>query len=83
MKPLDFIVTKEGNVGIITEVSIIQGVYTASIEFLHSFKSGMRSAWWNADEFEVIDSLPDILSRCLGHPFGHNSFQPFKYESYF
>jgi len=80
MKPLDFIVTKDGNVGMITEVSTTQGIHTASIEFLHLFQLGMKTAWWDANEFEVIDNLPDILSRCLKHPFGNNSLQPFQQE---
>jgi len=76
MKPLDFIRTKAGNIGIITEVSTSGGQNTASIEFLNSFK-GEKSAWWHKDEFEIIDNLPDLLSRELAHPMGTGSFQPF------
>lgn len=76
MKPLDFIKTIKGNVGIITEVSTTQGILSASIEFLNGF-NGEKNAWWDADEFEIIDSLPDLLSRKLAHPFGNNSLQPF------
>ena len=77
MKPLDFIRTKDGDVGMITEVSTTQGINSASIEFLNCFK-GNKSAWWSVDEFEIVDNLPDLLSRELKHPFGKNSLQPFK-----
>lgn len=77
MKPLDFIKTKLGNIGMITEVSVSQGEHTASIEFLETFQ-GEKSAWWHKDEFEIIDNLPNLLSRELAHPFGSDSLQPFK-----
>ena len=76
MKPLDFVKTKKGNVGMITEVSASVG-FQASIEFLGTFE-GEKNAWWSASEFEVIDSLPDLLSRNLKHPFGTGSLQPFR-----
>ena len=74
MKPLDFVITKAGNVGMITEVSANQ---TASIEFLLPYK-GEKSAWWAKHEIMIIDSLPDLLSRELKHPMGSGSLQPFK-----
>ena len=77
MKPLDFIKTKAGNIGMITEVSTSQGILSASIEFLGGFE-GEKSAWWDADEFDVIDNLPDLLSRELSHPMGSGSLQPFR-----
>lgn len=77
MKPLDFVITNAGNVGMITEVSTTQGIHTASVEFLNEFK-GEKTAWWSVDEFKVIDNLPDLLTRELAHPFGNDSLQPFK-----
>jgi len=78
MKPLDFIRVKEtGSIGMITEVSTTQGIYSASVEFLNCF-TGEKTAWWNDDEFEIIDNLPDLLARELKHPFGNDSLQPFK-----
>jgi len=67
----------------ITEVSTTQGINTASIEFLNPFQGqgeGQENmtAWWHEDEIEIIDNLPDLLSRELKHPFGHDSLQPFK-----
>lgn len=89
MQPLDFIKTNEGGyIGIITEVSTTQGIYTASVEFVGgpyyttSESGGLRmclkSAWWDSSEFEIIDSLPDLLSRKVKHAFGTGSLQPFK-----
>jgi len=49
MKPLDFIKTKKGNISTITEVSISQGVLTASIEFLGTFPDE-KTAWWSAEK---------------------------------
>jgi hypothetical protein len=77
MKPLDFVKTRKGNLGMITEVSTCQGNLTASVAFLGTFE-GEKTAWWGADELEVVDNLPDLLSRNLNHPFGTGSLQPFK-----
>ena len=77
MKPLDFIRTESGSIGIITEVSTNGDQHTASVEFLYPFQE-LKAAWWYEDEFEVIDNLPDILARSMKHPFGSNSLQPFK-----
>ena len=76
MKPLDFVKTKAGNIGMITEVSTAGEQLSAAIEFLRGFE-GEKFAWWDADEFEVIDNIPDLLSRRLKHPFGVKSLQPF------
>lgn len=80
MKPLDFVKTKAGNIGIITEVQGGLGEESASISFLNSFNTHYeeKTAWWKKNELEVIDNLPDILSRNLKHPFGTGSLQPFK-----
>jgi hypothetical protein len=83
MKPLDFIKTPSGNIGMITEVSTIQGVHSASVEFLNTFNEDRfnleKNSWWSENEFEIIDNLPDLLSRKLSHPFGNKSLQPFRY----
>jgi hypothetical protein len=77
MKPLDFVTTEAGNIGMITEVSTTQGVHTACIAFLKGFE-GEKNAWWSEDEIYVVDSLPDLLARKLCHPMGNGSLQPFK-----
>jgi len=78
MKPLDFIKTKSGNVGIINTVKKTQGVCSASIIFLGTFE-GEKIAWWKEDEFEVIDNLPDLLSKNLSN-FNPNAIRPFKLQ---
>lgn len=75
MKPLDFIRTKQGNVGMIVEVSTNGPEFKAAVEFIGRPKE--KFAWWYKNEFEIIDSLPDLLSRNLKHPFGVGSLQPF------
>jgi hypothetical protein len=76
MRPLDFIVTGNGNVGMITEVAVTQGIPSASVAFLGS-DVDEKNAWWDADEFTVIGNLPDLLAKNLSHPFGSPGYQPF------
>ena len=83
MKPLDFIRTKAGNIGMITEVTTLPGIagkesnHRASIEFFLPYK-GEKVAWWSSHEFDVIDNLPDLLSRKLASPY--DRLQPYKLE---
>ena len=82
MRPLDFIKTKAGNIGMITEVNTLPGLagesnHRASIEFLLPYK-GKKVAWWSDHEFDVIDNLPDLLSRKLSSPF--DRLQPFRID---
>lgn len=68
MKPLDFVKTPKGNFAIIREVS----ESGASIEFIGEVPMFNRekSAWWDAEELQIIDSLPNLLARTMSHPFG-------------
>ena len=74
MRPLDFIKTKAGNIGMITEVDTLPGIagkesaHRASIEFFLPYQ-GEKVAWWSSHEFDVIDNLPDLLSRELSSRF--------------
>jgi hypothetical protein len=43
--------------------------WQASIEWIGG-SSGLKSAWWTESEVIVLDSLPRLLVRELGHPFG-------------
>lgn len=74
MRPLDFIRTKTGEVGLITEVN----VSGANVEFFKIYGDNLKVAWYEEDEIEIIDNLADLLSRELAHPFGNNSYQPYK-----
>lgn len=87
MKPLDFVKTKEGNIGMITEVSRSTGTDSETFKSVKYFQCSVswlltmtenKCAWWSESELEVIDSLPDLLSRNLSHPFGSGSVQPFR-----
>lgn len=68
MKPLDFVKTPKGNFAIIREVS----ESGASIEFIGevSMFNHEKNAWWDAEELQIIDSLPNLLARTMSHPFG-------------
>jgi hypothetical protein len=78
MKPLDFVKTKQGNIAIITETN--DEGSEASLEFIgngnpHLLSQNIneKSAWWDANELTVIDSLPYLLSRTMAHPFGEGA----------
>lgn len=80
MKPLDFIKTKKGSIGMIKEVSTTQGRSSASIRFIYRAKDSQeKSAWWSKNEFEIIGSLPVFLAENLCHPFGDNEKNVKKY----
>lgn len=68
MKPLDFVKTPKGNFAIIQEVS----ESGASIEFIGEVPKFNRekSAWWDVEELQIIDNLPNLLARTMAHPFG-------------
>ena len=81
MRPLDLVRTKKGDIGLITEVKSYKAVsgkivWSASIEFLKCFDEP-KTAWWDEDEIEIIDNLPNLLSRELAHPIGTGSHQPY------
>lgn len=69
-KPLDFVKTKCGNIGIVSEVNESQPDYwTCSVDFIEP-NTDLKSAWWTCDEIEVVNNLPRMLSLRLCHPFG-------------
>ena len=69
MRVLDFVMTGQGNIGLITELSKSGGVEEASILFLKHFEEKEKTAWWCADELTVLDNFSDLLSKGLRHPF--------------
>ena len=76
IKPLDFVhpVGQPQKVGLITEVGSFNNgaeeIWQASIAWVGSKES--KVAWWLENEVIVIDSLPNVLTRKLAHPFGNN-----------
>lgn len=77
MKPLDIILTPEGNVAVVTEVCIVDNAI--SIVFLNHFKNTReKNAWWTTKEQEkmtLLDSLPHLLSNTMAHNMGSNTKQ--------
>jgi len=78
IKSLDFVKYEE-HIDLVTKVSeyISAGgklIYQASIEWIG--KTCNKTAWWSEDSLEVIDNLPNLLSRELRHPFSRGK----KYE---
>ena len=72
MKPLDFVLTPRGAIGIVDELktdSCHREECEVSIEFVGPSK-GEKCAWWNASELLVIDNLAALLARKFVHPFG-------------
>ena len=72
MQPLDFIRTKAGSIGMITETNN-KGTQ-ASVDFIYKVKpdglNGEKNAWWKEEELEILTSLPLLLSEATCHPFG-------------
>lgn len=69
IRALDFVRTPGGNIAIVTETSVVQGVLKIAISYIGPW-GGERNAWWKESELEVIDSLPSLLARTICHPFG-------------
>lgn len=65
---------EQKNVGLVTEVNREGGI---SIEWIG--KAGLKNAWWNPDELEIVDSLPNLLVREMAHPFGNNKSSASEY----
>ena len=65
---------EQKNVGLVTEVNREGGI---SIEWIG--KAGLKNAWWNPDELEIVDSLPNLLAREMAHPFGNNKSSASEY----
>lgn len=76
MKPLDFVKTPSGAFAIVTEISEYQGEgatqRTASIRFIGPTGPGDFSAWWPVGQLTYLDSLPNLLTMSLLHPFSSN-----------
>lgn len=60
-------------VGIVTEVSKNGD---CSVSWIGN--SPIKCAWWSEKELEVVDNLPNLLSRNMAHPFGSNKDMPDK-----
>lgn len=64
MKPLDFVITPEGNIAIVTATT--GSGSEASINFIGGGNpDGEHNAWWYEYELTVIDSLGHLLSIAM------------------
>jgi hypothetical protein len=72
VRPLDFVQTRMGSIALVTETHPPGNGLPrqASISFIGP-SQGEKSAWWDEDDLEVIDSLPRLLAAATLHPFGH------------
>ena len=80
IKPLDFVrinsncdmysCDNEKYVGLVTEVDGIGG--SCSVEWLGEGNKHLHNAWWEPEELQKEDSLPNLLTREMAHPFGQN-----------
>lgn len=71
LKPLDIVVTKKGSYAVVRETDGSE----ASIEFMNRNTKGEKSAWYTPHELELINSIPNIISNMMAHPFGSNKNQ--------
>lgn len=70
MKPLDFVRTHEGAIGLVVETN--DGGKMASVAFVYIPEevSILKNAWWDKSELRVVNNLPYLLANNLYHPFG-------------
>ena len=70
IRPLDFVLTPEGNIALINETNENDGLIEVSITFINPKHGKERNAWWKEEDLKVINSLPYILADGMRHPFG-------------
>ena len=70
IRPLDFVLTPEGNIALVNETNENNGLIEISIIFINPEHREERNAWWKEEDLKVINSLPYILADGMRHPFG-------------
>jgi hypothetical protein len=78
MKPLDFVMTPKGGIGLITETN--DEGKKASIDYIYN-PNNEYNAWWGEEELKVLISLPRLLALATCHPFGCGSKDVDKFYS--
>lgn len=75
MRQLDFVRTPKGGIAIIKERTEAKNGLGPqfTIEMLRGFENNEKTAWWSENELTVIDSIPNLLSRVMAHPFSNHS----------
>ena len=81
IRPLDFVKTPDGHIGIITEVHMLKinsaGDITPRVRIEFIGVKVEAASWWDQEDLCIIDNLADLLSRKLIHPAAENTFQPY------
>ena len=70
IRPLDFVLTPEGNIALVDETNGDAGSIEVSITFINPEHGEEYNAWWKEEDLKVINSLPYILANGMRHPFG-------------
>ena len=70
IRPLDFVLTPEGNIALVDETNENDGLIEVSITFINPEHGRERNAWWKEEDLKIINSLPYILADGMRHPFG-------------
>ena len=70
IRPLDFVLTPEGNIALVDETNGDAGSIEVSITFINPEHGEEYNAWWKEEDLKIINSLPYILANGMRHPFG-------------
>ena len=70
IRPLDFVLTPEGNIALVKETNEDAESIKVSITFINPEHGEEYNAWWREEDLKVINSLPYILASDMSHPFG-------------
>ena len=70
IRPLDFVLTPEGNIALVDETNGDAGSIEVSITFINPEHGEEYNSWWKEEDLKVINSLPYILANGMRHPFG-------------
>lgn len=75
-KPFDVVETKDGSVGMITEVSINDGQesfhsqVSYAVEFFIEKSTNLKHAWWDHNELKVHSNVMVVVAKSMCHPAG-------------
>ena len=72
MRPLDFVVSEAGSVGMVTQVDWHEGKPLEEVDVsVYWFVIGKvgreKSAWWLTRQLKVVDNLPNLLAVKVRH----------------
>ena len=76
-KPFDFVESKKGSIGFITEVSISEcqdgfnDIVDYSVIWIKNIDNEPNS-WWKHSSLNVIGNMFNEIAKCTVHPFGGN-----------